>query len=125
MLENVKFSAKQLAFIDWLACSRFDRLIPTQGKFAKEIGVTEQTLWRWKSLPGFREAIIARARELLGDDLSEIYAALRREAIKGSYQHIKLAMEMTGEYVERQEVTGADGGAITIKVVYDEPEIKG
>lgn len=124
MSGNVTFTAKQLAAIEWFAASNSERHPPTQKMLAEELGVTERTIIRWKELPGFRDAATARARELLGDDLPQIYAALKREAKKGSFQHIKLAMEMAGEYVERQEVTGADGGAITIKVVYDEQPVK-
>ena len=51
---------------------------------------------------------------MLGDDLPDIYGALRAKAKEGHFQHIKLAMEMTGEYVERQEISGKDGGPIVI-----------
>lgn len=73
------------------------------------MGVTDRTLRNWKKkLPGFQEAVAQRARELLSNDLPEIYGALRREAAKGSFQHIRLAFEMAGEYTptERQEVSG-------------------
>lgn len=103
MSENVTFTAKQLAAIEWFAASNSDRHPPTQLMLAKELGVTERTIIRWKELPGFRDAATARARELLGDSLPQIYAALRREATKGSFQHIKLAMEMSGEHVDKTE----------------------
>jgi hypothetical protein len=92
------YTVVQLRYIDWLAASRYERRPITEQLLAGELGVTDRTLRRWKQLPGFREAITQRARELLGDDLPEIYGALRREAIKGSFPHIKMAMEMTGEY---------------------------
>lgn len=108
MSENARFSARQLKFIEWLATTKYDRHPPTQELFAQELGVNPKTLYRWKKARGFQEAVIQRARELLGDDLPEIYGALRREASKGSYQHIRLAFEMTGEYTptERQEISG-------------------
>jgi len=46
-----------------------------------------------------------RVREMLGDDLPEIYGALRREAIAGSFHHIRLALKMTGEFTEEQILT--------------------
>lgn len=93
-----EFSTNQLKYIDWLATSKYERKPATEQLFAVEIGVTDRTLRRWKLLPGFRESITKRARELLGNSLPEIYGALRREAEKGNFQHIKLALEMTGEY---------------------------
>jgi DNA-binding XRE family transcriptional regulator len=118
MSNNVNFTANQLKAIEWLATSRYDRMPSKQAQLADDIGVREETISRWKREPEFKAAVIARARELLGSDLPEIYAALSREAKQGSYQHIKLAMEMTGEYTPRQEVTGADGGSIKIQVEY-------
>jgi hypothetical protein len=105
MSEFVRFSARQLKFIEWLANTKYDRKPATHELLAKEIGVTSRTLRRWKSKPELQEAVRNRTRELLGDDLPEIYGALRREAAKGSFQHIKLALEMLGEYTENQTVT--------------------
>jgi len=109
MSENVIFTANQLRFIEWLASTKYERSPVTVKHLADELGVTERTLYRWKQLPGFKEAVTQRARELLGDDLPEIYGALRREAMQGSFQHIKLALELSGEYVEttKQEHTGS------------------
>lgn len=122
MSENVRFSVNQTRLIEWLAQTKYDRKPPTQELLAEEMGVNPRTLYRWKQEPELKQAVTQRARELLGDDLPEIYGALRREAIKGSYQHIKLCLEVTGEYTEttRQEVTGAGGGVIRLQ--WDEHE---
>ena len=101
---DVQFSAKEMSFIEWKATPRADREPPTQALLAVEIGRNIKTLSRWFKRPEIREAIIARARELLGDDLPEIYGSLRAEAIDGSFQHQKLALELTGEYVQKSEV---------------------
>jgi hypothetical protein len=105
MSESVRFSTRQLKFIEWLANTKYDRKPATHGLLAKEIGVTSRTLRRWKSKPELQEAVRNRTRELLGDDLPEIYGALRREAAKGSFQHVKLALEMLGEYTDNQIIT--------------------
>ncbi len=119
MSQNVPFSARQLKFIEWLATTKYDRHPPTQELLAEELGLNRRTLYRWKKDKNLREAVIQRARELLGDDLPEIYGALRREAAKGSYQHIRLAFEMTGEYMptERHEHTGEDGGEMRLVIL--------
>jgi hypothetical protein len=105
MSRDVTFSSRQRKFIDWLANTKYDRKPATQELLAKEIGVAARTLVRWKKKPELQEAVHQRTRELLGDDLPEILGALRREAAKGSFQHIKLALEMLGEYTDNQVIT--------------------
>lgn len=100
MQENASFSGRQIKFVEWKAAPKKHRSPKTQEKLAKEIGCNSCTLTRWFKLPEIKEAIRARARELLGDDLPEIYGSLRTEAIGGSFQHQKLALELTGEYVQ-------------------------
>ena len=109
MSKNVNFTPNQIKLIDWLAMGQYDRNPPTQADFAKMIGVRPETITRWKrDVEGLQDAVTTRARELLGDDLPDIYASLRDEAKKGSYQHQKLALELTGEYTEtkRHELSG-------------------
>lgn len=105
MSRDVTFSSRQLIFIDWLANTKYDRKPSTQELLAKEIGIAPRTLVRWKKKLELQEAVRQRTRELLGDDLPEILGALRREAAKGSFQHIKLALEMLGEYTDNQVIT--------------------
>ena len=117
---DVQFSGKEISFIEWKATPRADREPPTQALLAVEIGRNIKTLSRWLKRPEIREAIIARARELLGDDLPEIYGSLRTEAISGSFQHQKLVLELCGEYVQEtvtrvgptSDVLDAIGGAL-------------
>jgi len=113
------WTATQWKYIVWLATPRFERTPPHQEMLAKDLGVNPATLWRWRKLPGFQEAVNAYAREMIVNKLPEVYGALLREAEKGSYQHIKLALELAGDYQEttRQEVSGTvhtTAGQVTI-----------
>ena len=115
MPDNVKiWTANQVKAQRWLAMPSAERAPTTQGELAAEIGINEATLTRWKAQPGFMDAVYAIAEEYLGGDMHDIYLALRREAKAGSYQHIKLALELTGRYVERKEITGADGAPLLV-----------
>jgi len=120
MSESVRFTGKQRRYIEWLAETKYDRSPVNRELLAKELGVTSRTLRRWQKLEGFGEAVKERTRELLKADFPEILGALRREASQGSFQHIKLALEMLGEYVERREVTGKDGEPLIIKLTWDD-----
>lgn len=101
---NVDFSSRRRRFIEWKSTPTKRRVPATQRKLAKELGVNVNTLTRWSKIPEVRKAIRDRARELIGDSLVEIFAVLTREAISGSFQHIKLALELTGEYVQKSEL---------------------
>ena len=119
MSENVGFTANQLKFIDWLAHGKYDRSPPTQELFAESIGVHDRTLTRWKKgQNGFTEKqfwaeVTARAKEILHQDLPDIYNSLRDEAKKGSYQHQRMALEMCGEISE----VGTEQKPFVVKVL--------
>ncbi len=61
------------------------------------VKVNSRTLRRWQEQDGFKDEVLAMARQFLSDGLPEVYATILREAGKGSFQHAKLALELTGE----------------------------
>ena len=104
-VKNVKkLTKRQQLFVEWLATSKYERIPLTQGELAGDLGVNECTLSRWKNLPGFEDQVIATARGFISDRLPELFAALTREAEKGSFQHLKLAFEMCGEHEDSSSV---------------------
>ena len=109
MQDNAHFSANQIKFIDWLAMGKYARSPSTQVEFAESIGVNQATLVRWKkgqngfTKEQFWEAVTKRARDMNYEHLSTVYESLRLEAEKGSFQHQKLLLELTGEYTEKKQ----------------------
>lgn len=101
MREN--WTANQLKFIEWLATPKQDRQPDTVELLAERLDIHAATLYRWKKLDGFQDAVNALARGSVHSRLPEVYGALLREAEKGSFQHIKLTLELSGDYVERSE----------------------
>lgn len=108
------WTPNQEKFIRWLATPEDLRERRTHADFAESIGVAERTLYRWKELPGLTRAAASLAREMLAGDLPEIYGALVKQAKAGSFQHIKLALEVAEHYVEKHEHSGSGGGPIRI-----------
>lgn len=107
MSKTVKpWTRKQLRFIEWLATDRHERIPSTQGALAKELKVAEATLSRWKKRPGFVERVNEMAMAHMHESLPQIFAAVSREAIRGSYQHAKLALELAG-YLSQQDKANA------------------
>jgi len=103
MSKTIKFTANQTQLIEWLAEPKYTRSPPTQAMLADNLGVRSETITRWKTAE-LRQAVNARAREMIGDALPDIYGALVSEAEKGSYQHIKLVLEMLGEFTPSQSI---------------------
>lgn len=65
-----------------------------------------------------KEALVNSREELV--DMAE--ARLRKEIEAGNTAAILFTLKTLGKsrgYVERQEHTGSDGGALTVRVVYD------
>lgn len=84
----------QLRFMAWLALPKAAREPKLQRDLAKEIGVDESTLSDWKKLDGFRDATNKFARELLKDDVPEVYGTIRKLAKQGSVPHLNMFFAM-------------------------------
>lgn len=104
---------QQIVLQQWLALPKRERKPKTTEQLAAALGVDRTTLFRWRRIPGFMDEVKSLIRDHLDIDLSDVYTALRREAKRGSFQHIRLILELVGDYVERQEHTGKGGGPIT------------
>ena len=110
-----EWSSNQIKFQEWLSLPKYDRFPPTQDLLAPELGVREETLSRWKKLDGWQEAVNGLARSSVGESLPQVYGALVREAEKGSIQHIRTVLELTGELKQM----GTEGNEIVFRVVRD------
>ena len=114
------FTANQIKYIDWLAMGKYSREPATEQLFAETIGINRRTLIRWKKgQNGFTEAefwdaVTERAREFNRQALTTVYDALRDQAEKGSFQHQKLLLELTGEYTETRKIEGGENPLLVI-----------
>lgn len=74
--------------------------------------------------PTVKEALVD-AREVMKDYAeSKLFSNIKEGKEASVFFYLKTQAKDRG-YIERQEVTGADGEAITIRVVYDEPDDNG
>lgn len=115
---------QQQTFLDWL-CQPEPRTPPTQKQLAEELGLSEGTLSRWRSLPGFSAATLETKRSFVStDDILQVIDAMVREAVGGNVTAAKLVMEYVGlldpeAQADRryQEMTlKIDGEEITIQL---------
>jgi hypothetical protein len=117
------WTADQLALIEWHATPRYSRIPPTEEMFGQSIGVNHQaTLWKWKQIPGFWDKVNERVRENIGKKLPEIYGALIREAESGSFPHIRLLLELAGEYKRVQHNVNQVDGEMRIQFVWGDAQ---
>jgi len=82
---------------------------------ARELGVSRTTVYKKVNASPTLQEILADAREELVD-IAE--SALRREVLAGNITAIIFTLKTQGKsrgYVERQEVSGPDGGAIILE----------
>lgn len=93
-----KYDGIKAEFIKFLANPNRDK---SQRDWAKEKGVDKSTLSEWKKQGWFKEALVKEVESVLGDDLPEIYAALKAKAKKGDIAAISL-------YLKQAELLKAD-----------------
>lgn len=99
MSETVRnWTIGQREYMFWLTTPDDDRVRNTHAAIAEQVGVAERTLYRWQKLPGFWAEVNKIVDEHLADDFAEVAKALKREARKGSIQHIRTYLEMIGKY---------------------------
>lgn len=89
---------------------------------ARQLKVSRQAVYNHlENDPAAKEAL-EQARETMLDNAESV---LYRKVLEGSTPELIFFLKTQGKsrgYTERQEVTGADGAAITIKVVYGDPD---
>ena len=101
---------KRQLFIQYCANMRHD---PETGEkvtmevFARTIQVDPKTLYQWQKRPGFRVEVAKETDQQLLNDLPQASKIVRKYALKGSYNHLKLwYMQADSLKAERTETTG-------------------
>jgi hypothetical protein len=83
---------------------------------ARELGASRSTIYRFiEGSPTLQQVLVDAREELV--DIAE--SALRREVLNGNITAIIFTLKTQGKargYVERQEVSGPDGGALSIVI---------
>src|SRR5438105_4569972 len=90
------WSPDQVTYMEWLAIPRKHRVPRTELAFARYLGVNPSTLWRWRHLPGFLQAVRDLARPGFGLELADALRALEIRAVTGSVRHQRLYFHLLG-----------------------------
>ena len=77
----------------------------TQAEFAKKYEVDPATLSIWKRDPEFKQELIDRLEEYLGDSVADVYKTIRKKAKEGDYNFTKLLLQQINLLkAEKQEM---------------------
>lgn len=118
MLENAKmWSANQRKVQEWLALPTILRVPHTQVLLAQDLGVSEQTISRWRALPGFMEEVQAIIRRNLSDNVHDAVGALKRRANAGEAAQLKMYLEMIGWYTPGMQIKGDPDSPVIVKIL--------
>ena len=89
-----KWSTKQIIFMQSLANPEDHR---NQNELAVDLGVTPETLSRWKRLPDFSSTVYDQALQNVSGRLAKVLNTLASMAETGSVQASRLLFEVTGK----------------------------
>lgn len=91
-------------FAKWVATPRPFREIKSQKDLAKEYGIAEETLSRWKKRDGFWDIVSEEIRDWAKDKTPTVIQALYQGIIKDrKAPEIKLWLQYIEKWIEKQE----------------------
>lgn len=73
----------------------------TKRAIAQRLRISSATLRQWEDLPGWWDAVFARARSIIGHELGSIIGAMVRESKAGSVQAAKLCLQILGVHSDK------------------------
>ncbi len=104
-----KLSEMQIAAIEYLALPKRGGL--TYAEIAKEVGVNERTLLRWRDDDTFHAALNRRIVRSLSDRLPEVMASIPDHIINdGNAALYRTTLQALGLLTEKVEVNTKDSG---------------
>ena len=88
-----KFKLPQQAAIDYIAT----HISATNKDIANLVGISVQTLSKWRQSPDFVDAVYKKYMNYAGNELPQVTQALIEEAKMGNVQAAKLILEHFGK----------------------------
>ncbi len=90
--DSPQFTTLQLEAIELLA----SKPRTTQDKAAKELGIDRTTLWKYRKMDGFVDAVTKRAQEIFTHDIPAWFAAASDRAKAGDVQALRMCFQAVG-----------------------------
>lgn len=83
----------------------------------ESINVPRRTFYNWMEDQRFREYLQSQVDLITEAKLPDAWKSLMRNIDRGETQAIKLFFELKGKYTPKVEMSGKDGGPMTIRFV--------
>ena len=80
----------------------------------RDLGVSEEEARSWMDDPAFQAAVDEELGRRCGEARAAVWRALIREALRGSFQHIKLYLELAGDLKPRGNEHEGMGNPVVI-----------
>ena len=93
-MSKMEWTSKQLAVMQALANPQDGR---SHGQIAIDLGIAQETVSRWKKLPGFSQAVYDLALLNVSTRLAKVLNTLANSAESGNVPASRLLLEITGK----------------------------
>ncbi len=103
-----KLTPDQNRTLVWLTTPKAERTPKTLEELAEELGVNPSTVRRWRTKFDLDEIASEIAKGELVESLPDVLRALTEKAEAGSYEHIRLFLEVADNRKQRIAVTVED-----------------
>jgi hypothetical protein len=101
-LTEYKLSDKEMALLEVLLSPEYRMRSITD--ICKIAGISRPTYYSAFAKPAFREIYKQKSKELVDQAIAPVLNTFVREALRGSFQHGKVILEMAGLYSEKSEL---------------------
>ena len=112
-IKRVQDVLKLQEFLKWIAMPTVMRVPKLQKQFAKQIGVSEDTLTDWKRLEGFWNDVKPYRDEYFRASTGEVLEGLKMRARLGKSKEVKLYMQIFEGFSEKLQVEDTQPAELT------------
>ncbi len=92
--EKKELSIKEERFVDAIVNNELEN---SNGTLMEQLGIPNTTFYRMKE--SLKDAILERSRQLFRSEVPSWFKSLSKQAKKGDVQALRLALEMSREYI--------------------------
>lgn len=103
-MADQNWTTEQRQFMLWLATPKEERAIKTQGGWAKKHGFAQESVSRWKNLPGFMEEVDRYRMRWLDRNMTELMASAVKHVHGGNDRFFKILMELYKDVFNKRQI---------------------
>ena len=114
---------KRIQFALWLATPEKARNPKSQQLLAEELGVTPETVSRWRDHPSVVEIKNNAVGYMMNDVLWQVVEKTKKAAVEGNAQDRRLYFQLSG-YLDKEKRDRTPSVSGEVKIVIEQPDSK-